>query len=445
MNITIIGTGYVGLITGLCFSAIGNNVICLDIDHKIVNQLNKGISTFYEEGLDNLLKEQLRKKSFIASVDFYKSIIDADIVFIAVGTPSTEQGEIDLSFIEKVGIDIGKVIKNSNKFLSIVIKSTVLPTTTDTFLRKIIEKYSQKKLGEFGLGMNPEFLREGSAIKDFMNPDRIVLGYEDEKTKKILIEIYKFWDCEKILVNTRTAELIKYTNNSFLALLISATNEIANLSSSIGNIDFREVMKGVKLDKRWNPNIEKIRSNPGILEYMNPGYGFGGSCFPKDVKALVKMGSYKGKKMKIMNSVLEVNDSQTEQIINDLENYINVNNKKILLLGLAFKPGTDDIRESSALNLVNILLKKNAFIYAHDPVAIKNFSKEIGYKERLTYIDNWDERSTGVDIIILLTGWQEYFKIYSLDLSHQIILDSRGILDKKNLKCKNYISFGKQK
>ena len=290
MNIAVIGSGYVGLITGLSLSKIGNQVRCVDLNQGIIKNLNLGIPHFFEEGLQELLRSEIDSGRFKASSKLEHLDLEFELIIIAVGTPSDSEGNIDLNYIKSASKDVGRFIKKSKNFISIVIKSTVLPSTTDTLVREIIENESSKVLGEFGLGMNPEFLREGSAIEDFMNPDRIVIGTEDEETKSKLKKLYSSWNCDKIFVNSRTAELIKYTNNCFLALQISASNEIANLAYDIGGIDVADVLKGVHLDKRWNPIKNGERSHPGILNYLKAGCGFGGSCFPKDVKALRNLG-----------------------------------------------------------------------------------------------------------------------------------------------------------
>lgn len=442
MKIVVVGTGYVGLITGLSLSSKGNNVRCVDLNENTVNSLNLGIPTFYEEGLENLLKQELDSKRFSVTKNLNEVLSDADVVFVAVGTPSLNNGDIDLAYIEKVAIDIGKLIKDSSKFISIIIKSTVLPTTTDTFVKQIIEKYSEKKLGDFGLGMNPEFLREGSAISDFMHPDRIVIGYEDKKTKKILDEIYSDWDCEKVFVNSRTAELIKYVNNCFLALLISSTNEMANLAASFKNIDIKRVMDGVKLDKRWNPKINNVRTEPEILTYLKAGCGFGGSCLPKDISALTNLGIKHGKDMKIMKSVLEVNKNQASQIIFDLKKDMKLEEKKCLVLGLAFKAGTDDVRQSSALSVISSLLSENVKVSAHDPISIDNFKKEIGKKSKINFSLDWEKEIKLNDVVIILTPWDEYSKIYNLNLSEKIIYDARRFLNMDKINCKKYLTIG---
>ena len=441
MKIVIVGTGYVGLISGLCFSSVNHNVTCVDINLKTVEMLNRISPPFYEKGLKELLKNEFNSNRFKVTSNLRNALIDADIVFLAVGTPSSEDGKVDLTYVENVSTEIGKIIRNTNRYISIIIKSTVLPTTTDTFVREIIEKYSGKKLGEFGLGMNPEFLREGSAINDFIYPDRIVIGYEDSKSKDYLLEIYKSWNCEKILVNTRTAELIKYMNNSLLALLISATNEISNISRSIGGIDYKKVIEGVKFDKRWNPVINKKRVNPEILSYLKPGCGFGGSCLPKDVNALIQMANEKEIDLKIMKNVLEVNKLQPKKLVENLSKSFDLSNKKIFVLGLSFKPGTDDVRESSSLTVINELMEISQLIFAHDPMAVSNFQKLMDNNSSLKYCKDWKKMASKVDIIILMTDWEEYKEIYNINLQNQIVYDARGILEGDKLNCKEYIIF----
>tara|TARA_Y100000991_G_C21951661_1_gene340098 strand:+ start:195 stop:1535 length:1341 start_codon:yes stop_codon:yes gene_type:complete len=442
MKIIVIGTGYVGLITGLSFSRFGHKVTCIDNNKEIVEKINNGIPTFFENGLQDLLNQELSSGRFKACLSLKECIEEVDLIFVAVGTPSLKNGSINMRFIKQVSVLIGKEIKHRNRFISIIIKSTVLPTTTDTLVREIIEKYSGKILGQFGLGMNPEFLREGSALKDFMEPDRVVIGFEDLKTKEYLDYLYKSWDCEKLFVNTRTAELIKYANNCLLALQISASNEIANLSAFIGNIDIKEVMLGVHLDKRWNPKLNNKRVNPQILDYLYPGCGFGGSCFPKDIKALINFGKKKENEMKILQSVIELNSNQPKIIIRDLSKVINLNSQNIMILGLSFKPDTDDIRESPALIIVRELLKENNRVFLHDPIAIDNFKKEIGFSTKITYSNNWEDDIHNSSIVIILTKWKEYEKLNSKDLNGKIIYDARRLLKKENISCKKYMSIG---
>ena len=448
MKVSIIGTGYVGLISGLCLASKGHKVKCYDNNIRIIESLNKGIPTIYEEGLDSILKLNLKSKNFKAELISEKTNFESELIIIAVGTPS-EEGKIDLKYIREVSKLIGRVLKSNDKFLSIIIKSTVIPGTTDTIVRKIIEENSGKKLGQFGLGMNPEFLREGNAIDDFMNPDRVVIGYEDNKTKKLLMKLYSPWKCDKIYVNTRSAEMIKYANNSLLATQISTANELANIASAIGNIDIMDVMNGVFADKRWSPILKNNnRISPEILTYLIPGCGFGGSCFPKDVQALRTKAYEVGLKPSILDAVLKVNTKQPQQVISSLkESMGELKEKKVLLLGLAFKPGTDDIRESISIKLANILLNENARIFAHDPIAIKESQKLFKKSKNIKFVESWEENIPNVDIIILATKWEEYKKLLKIEfqkkIKDKVFYDLRRFFKPSDFPDCHYLTIGR--
>lgn len=448
MKVSIIGTGYVGLVSGVCLAYKGHEVTCYDNNHEIVDSLNNGVPTIYETGLTQMLNKVLKEKRFIAKRISNETQLDSELVIIAVGTPS-EKGEIDLVFIKQVSVLLGKYIKSNDNFVSIVVKSTVIPGTTDTFVREVIEENSGKTLGQFGLGMNPEFLREGNAINDFMNPDRIVIGHDDEKTLKLLKMLYEPWDCDKIFVNTRTAEMIKYVNNSLLAIQISAANEFANIADSVGGIDIMDVMNGVYADKRWSPILsDKSRISPEILTYLVPGCGFGGSCFPKDVQALRTKSYEVGIEPKILDAVLTVNDNQPYQVIKLLKKaLVDLNNKKILLLGLAFKPGTDDVRESVSLKLIDNMLKNKAKIFAHDPIAIDNSKKVVSNHTNLRYIVNWKEKLSSVDAIVVATNWEEYQKLSSPNfqdkLTGKVLFDVRRFFIPTDFPKSIYLTIGR--
>jgi len=443
MNVTIIGTGYVGLVTGVCIAAKGHNVICIDIDSRLVSQLNSGIPHIYELDLEEMLKSVLNSGRFRASIDLEGALDWCDIVIIAVGTPS-KNGIIDLTFILEVVRNLGEYLKLHDRFLSIVVKSTTIPGTTDTIIKKELEKISERRFPAFGLGMNPEFLREGVAISDFMKPDRIVLGYEDGKTLELLDELYAPWDAEKIKVNTRSAELIKYANNALLAVQISAINEIANLAATIGGIDFMDIVKGIHMDKRWSPVLENTRILPDILTYLIPGCGFGGSCLPKDVQALRAQGIQNGLPMHMLNAVLDINDSQPYQVIQILEQEIHdISNQIILVLGLAFKPGTDDVRESASIRVIKSFVEKRANIFAYDPVAIKNFKVELGAVSNLvTFVEHWTDYVERSNIVVITTNWPEFHQIINLDMTDKILFDARRMFQPSDVKCKKYLSIG---
>ena len=442
MNIAVIGSGYVGLITGLCLAEKGHNVRCIDLNKNIVEKINKGIPNFYEEGLKNLLNAQLNSERFFTFTELGSLDIEVEMIIIAVGTPSDKAGNIDLKYIKNVSVDVGRFLKKTKQFISVVVKSTVLPGTTDEYVRKIVEEESSKTFGEFGLGMNPEFLREGSAIFDFMNPDRIVIGYEDQETKIKLEKLYADYDCEKLLVNSRTAEFIKYANNCFLALQISAANELANLAYQIGKVDIEEILYGVHLDKRWNPIINRKRVNPEILQYLKAGCGFGGSCFPKDVKAIRNLGQKNGLNMRILESIIEVNDNQPLKVFEIIQNINNLNKSNLLFLGLSFKENTDDIRESPALRILPKLKNKAKKIFAHDPFAIQNFKSKLVLFEGLEYSENWEDKVGLSEVIVVLTKWKEYKKLEKMDLKDKIIVDPRRFLERTKINSREYYSIG---
>jgi len=445
MKIGVVGTGYVGLVSGVCLASKGHEVICVDLRKDIVKKLNSGIPHIFERDLDELLKNVINKNLFEATNDLIYALNSSDIILLAVGTPS-ENGKIDLSQIKKASQEIGEYIRDNDKFISIVVKSTVVPSTTDSFVKNIIETTSKKKLGKFGIGMNPEFLREGDAVKDFMYPDRIVMGFEDDKTKLLLEEMYKPWKCDKLLVNSRTAEMIKYSNNTMLACLISMNNELSNLASKIGGIDYLDVIEGVSLDKRWSPIIDKKRIKPSIISYFTPGAGFGGSCFPKDVQAIRTQGETIGIDMQMTNSILSVNDNQPKQVLQMLSKF-SKSNKKVLLLGLSFKPETDDIRESSSIKILKLILLEGYKVIASDPIAIENTKKEINHSD-LRFDSSWKKEIELNDIIIIGTNWIEYKslkKILQKTSKKKVVIDCKRLFKSSEIVGHKYLTFGESK
>lgn len=434
MKISVIGTGYVGLVSGVCFSEIGHDVSCVDNDRAKVKKINSGESPIYEEGLDELLSKHI-KSSLRATTDLTSAVMNSDLTIIAVGTPFN--GEvIDLQYIEQVSKEIGEVLKLKQEYHVVVVKSTVVPGTTDKVVLQLLEKHSGKKAGkDFGVGMNPEFLREGTAIIDFMCPDRIVVGGIDQRSQDKLSEIYEpFANVDIIKTNNKTAEMIKYTSNSLLATLISFSNEIGNLCATLGGIDALEVMKGVHLDKRISPILENgQRISPALTTYLEAGCGFGGSCFPKDVKALISHGKNAGEKMQLLKAVIDINNEQPKQVLNLLsKHYPDLEGKRIAILGLAFKPGTDDMRESPAIPIVNNLLASKAIITAFDPVA-QDEAKKVFKTEKIIYSESVNEVVKGADAVLLLTRWPEFEalpEILNASDNSPLLIDGRRMLEK---------------
>ena len=432
MNISIIGTGYVGLVSGVGFASKGHDVICVDIVEEKVEKINRGKPPIYEKGLEDLLKEVVDQGKLIATIDIEKAIENTELTFICVGTPSSSDGSIDLSGIEKAVEDMVIPLKEKNGYHVFCVKSTVVPGTTEEKVLPILKR-SGKKVGEgFGLGMNPEFLREGIALEDFLKPDRIVLGGIDERSLDVLSRAYDGFDTPKLKTDIKSAEMIKYTSNALLATKISFANEISRVCEKIG-IDVYDVMEGVGLDHRIN------------RDFLNAGAGFGGSCFPKDVSALVRFAKENHLETKILDSVLTVNDEQPLHIVDRLNQIIGgLKGKRIAFLGLAFKGGTDDVRETRALPMVEKLLELEADVVGYDPEASENF-KELIYKD-IDYSENLQDALKDADICIIQNDWDEFKMLEPEDfniMKGDIIVDTRRILKKEEYVDKfTYIGVG---
>ena len=445
MKVSVIGTGYVGLVSGVCLAEMGHEVVCVDVDRAKVDQINRGQSPIYEPGLEDLLKKH-SGKNVRADTDLQAAVIGTDLSLISVGTPYRGD-KIDLTYIRQAAQEIGAALKSKDGYHVVVVKSTVVPGTTDQVVLPIIESASGKKAGSgFGLGMNPEFLREGEAVFDFMAPDRIVMGVIDEISLKALEELYNcFPTVEKVRTNTKTAEMIKYTSNCLLATLISFSNEIANLCSAMkSGVDVVDVMRAVHLDKRISPIMPSgERITPGITQFIEAGCGFGGSCFPKDVRALISYGEEQGQSMNLMKEVIRINERQPGQILRMIDGvFPDLKKVRIGILGLAFKPGTDDIRESPALPVMQQLLVKGALIKAFDPVAAKNAQKFLN-DESIEYCDSVKQAVEGTDAVVLMTRWDEFAELPEIlkkILPPPIVIDGRRMLDKSRIST--YLGIG---
>ena len=407
MKISIVGCGYVGCVTGVCFADMGNEVTLVDVDSDKVDFINEGRSPIYEPGLEALM--QKNRERVRATTNLRAAIHDTDITFVAVGTPSNADGSIDLTYVFRVCEEIGEVLREKEDFHIVIIKSTVFPGTTDDRVRHILEYTSGKKAGvDFGLGSNPEFLREGNAVHDFLSPDRIVIGADDPRTADALKALYASIDSRVLVASSRTAEMIKYTSNAILATKISFANEIGNLCKTIG-IDSGDVFLGVGMDSRVSP------------AFFRTGIGFGGSCFPKDVRALVAGARAHGEDLRILDAVLKTNESQPLRLLALLKKHIpDLDGKTIGVLGLAFKPDTDDIRESRALPVITGLLSSGAGVIAYDPAAMDNFRRVF---PQITYAS-----SAGAvleaDAVLILTEWKEF---EDLDYRGRIVIDGRRL------------------
>jgi len=434
MKVSVIGTGYVGLVSGVCLAEKGHDVVCVDVDRTKVDRINRGDPPIHERGLAELLQANVGKR-LRASTDLAAAVHDTDLSLIAVGTPF-KGDEIDLTYVGQAAAEIGAALRTKPGYHVVIVKSTVVPGTTETVVLPALEHASGKKAGpDFGVGMNPEFLREGEAIDDFMAPDRIVLGGIDERTLDALAELYAVFEgVDKIRTSPRTAELIKYTANSLLATMISFSNEIANLADALGGIDIAEVMRGVHLDKRLTPILpDGRRVVPGFTTYLEAGCGFGGSCFPKDVKALIAHGAKAGSPMRLLSQVVQVNATQPARIIELIRrHHPDLKDLPVSVLGVAFKPGTDDIRESPSLPVLDILLEEGAQVTVYDPIATPPLRS--AYPDRpIRFAGELAEAVERAEVVVIMTRWAEFNAVPKLIDGRQpapLVVDGRRMLDR---------------
>ena len=437
MKIAVIGLGFVGLSLTSMLASKGNNVIGIDVDVEKCKKICNGITPFFEPDLEKTLKIGLKKKLTIS--DDFSLVKDSDMIFVAVGTPQKSNGAIELSMIKKAVTSIGRILAKSKKKPIVLIKSTVTPGTMQNVILPILEKRSGKKAGkEFGLISNPEFLQESSAIRDTKFPHVIVLGgYQTKFMKKAKSFFSKLHPNVPIIItNHQTAEMIKYANNSFLATKISFINQLANLCQNVPGANIDDIAKIIGLD----PRIGKL--------FLNAGPGYGGSCLPKDMKALINFAGGIGIKPTLLNAVEKTNQKQMEYIIQLIEKILGkITSKRITILGTAFKPNTDDIRDSTAIELIKKLLKKKAHITVHDPKAIKNTKKVFGGK--IDYAKSIADALSKSQCVIIMTHWKQYEKLNNNSIKHmdkKFIIDCRRILAKKELRAEYHaIGMGKRK
>lgn len=437
MKISIIGTGYVGLVSGVCLAVMGHEVICVDKHKDIVERIMKSEATIYEPSLQELLEAVVAAGKLSATNDLRYGIENSDISIITVGTPFKD-GNIDLGFVEEASREIGKLLRSKDTYHLVCIKSTVIPTTTDTLVKNTIELESGKKSGEFGLVMNPEFLREGEAVMDFLNPDRIVIGAYDDKSYELFKKVYEgYFDAPILRVSLRTAELIKYASNTLLAMLISYSNEIAAISEAVGSTDVEEVLYGLSLDKRLSPKIDGKLIRPDILKYLKAGRGYGGSCFPKDIKGLIAFSEQKGYVPELLKATSGINEKQVQRIAYMLEDELGkIEGRRILVLGLAFKQNSDDIRESPAIGLVKLLVERKALVSVTDPVAIEKAKLVLGEKD-INFLKDLSDESASFDAVVLMTPWNEYVELFNKDyfkyLKTAVVFDGCRALQKNKI------------
>ena len=433
MQVIIVGTGYVGLVTGTCFADVGINVTCVDIDKEKIENLKKGISPIYEPGLDDMIERNVKKGRLHFSTNLSETLNDADVVFIAVGTPPDEDGSADLKYVLSVASEVGS---HMNKYMLVVTKSTV-PVGTAKKVKNAVQTELDKRNSKltFDVASNPEFLKEGAAIDDFMKPDRIVVGIESTKAEEIMSHLYKPFVMNGhpvIFMDIPSAEMTKYAANSMLATKISFMNDIANLCEIMG-ADVNMVRKGIGSDTRIG------------TKFIYPGIGYGGSCFPKDVKALIKTADENGYSMRVLKSVEDVNDDQKNVLFNKMKKYYNgdLKGKQIALWGLSFKPQTDDMREAPALVLIKSMLEAGCKIKAYDPVAMHESKRRIG--DSIEYASDQYDAIKNADCLMIITEWTEFrmpdTKMMKELMKKPVVFDGRNIYNHKEMKAEGFDYF----
>lgn len=433
MKIAVIGTGYVGLVSGTCFSELGVRVSCLDIDQEKIDNLNKGILPIWEPGLKDMVDDNMRKGLLSFTSDYAEALKDAEAAFICVGTPPDEDGSADLKYVLAVAREIGR---NINDYIVVVTKSTVPIGTSEKVRKAVADEIAARNVDiKFDVASNPEFLKEGSAVADFMKPDRVVVGVDSEKAKELMTRLYRpmlLNNFRVIFTDIPSAEMIKYAANSMLATRISFMNDLANLCELVG-ADVNMVRKGIGSDTRIGS------------KFLYPGCGYGGSCFPKDVKALIKSASDYGYSLEILTAVENVNNRQKEILFDKVYKYFkgDLKGKKIAMWGLAFKPNTDDMREAPALVLAEKFTSMGAKIYAYDPVAMEEAKRRLG--DMITLCKSPYEATENADALLLVTEWSEFRVLdYKLleKMKQKLIFDGRNIYDPAEVRRFGFQYFG---
>lgn len=423
MNISIIGSGYVGLVTGACFSELGNNVVCCDSNKEKIASLKKGVIPIYEPGLEEMISKNMKQKRLKFTSSIKEAVVSSDVIFLAVGTPSLKNGDADLTGIENVARSIAE---NMPAYRLIVEKSTV-PVETGKWVKHTIETYIKKKI-KFDVASNPEFLKEGVAISDFMHPDRIVVGVESKKAADILKELYRPLNSRIVVTDIKSAELIKHASNSFLATKISFVNALAQICDKVG-ADVVEVSEGMGLDKRIG------------RPFLNAGIGYGGSCFPKDLDAFISISDRLGYCFNLLKSVKEVNEQQKLFFVEKIKSKLwIIKDKTIGVLGLSFKPDTDDIRNAPSIDIIKMLLEEGAKVKAYDPSSMPK-AKEV--LKGIKFCKNPYEAAKGSDCLLVITEWDEFKEIDLLkikkSLKRPLVIDGRNIYEPQAMKKMGFV------
>lgn len=431
MRICIVGAGYVGLVTGACLAKVGHHVRCVDVRAEAVAAINAGRSPIVEPGLPEIIRSGLEEGRFRATLSLREGMEGAEVILIAVGTPTSE-GSIDLSYVRDAAAGIGEILSGGTGYRTVTVKSTVVPGTTDSLVRTTLEAASGRMVGEFGLCMTPEFLREGCAVEDFMEPDRIVIGQWDGRSGDTLARVYAPFACPVVRTSLRNAEMIKYAANALLASMISFSNQIAIICERLDGVDVDEVFEGVYLDRRLTPMSGGERVRPGILSYLKAGAGYGGSCFPKDVLAITQFSRSLGAPAPLLEAVMEVNRSRASTLADMVEQPLKgLRGRTVAILGLTFKPLTDDLRDSPALAAAAQLIERGAVVRGYDP-QVPPGRLDSRIPADLVLCGGLSEAVKGADAVVLATAWQEFVEAdwaaLCASMRIRLVVDGRNAL-----------------
>lgn len=446
MNICVVGAGYVGLVAAVSFASYGHRVVCMDMQSAKVDLINQGISPIAEPGLAKKLNQNLAAGRLKATGDMLEAVADSEVIFVCVETPVNQNGESNLSVLKEAVRQVALAVEPQQHYQVIAIKSTVVPTTTEKVVLPILSENIEKPIG---LCMNPEFLREGNALEDFVHPDRVVVGELDARSGDKLATIYKDFQAPILRTSLSTAEMIKHTSNALLATAISFSNEVANICELLPGVDIKEVMEAVHLDQRFAVDYQGERVGAGILSYFMPGCGFGGSCLPKDLNALQTFARDNGYQPPLLEAVGRINNDRSIRLVDMAEYSLgSLTGRRVAILGLAFKPNTDDMRDSPAIPAVEELLNRGALVAAFDPQATESAEDRWGDVDGFYCTSSVNEALTDADAAILITDWPEFKKLppqtFATLMRQPIVVDGRRTLDNQDDSAWRYMGIGRK-
>jgi UDPglucose 6-dehydrogenase len=447
VNIAVIGAGYVGLVTGAGLATLGHRVACADTNPSRVAEINAGRSFLQEPGLGELLRQGVDRGALRATTDVSTAVRGAEVALICVDTPSSPGGAINLRAIRECAESVGAALRNQQSYAVVAVKSTVVPGTTEDVVGPQVWRAAGRGRDEIGLAVNPEFSREGQAVQDFLRPDRIVIGGIDERSTTTVKAVYADVSARILSTTPRTAEVMKYTSNALLAVLISFSNEIAEICEATEGVDVTDVLQGVHLDHRLSPVRGEERIRPGILQYLWPGCGFGGSCLPKDVRALSHYARSAGVTPHLLDAAMRINEARPQFLISVLERSLgSLGGLRIAVLGLAFKPGTDDLRDSPALPVIEGLTRKGAHVAAYDPVAGPRARSLWAPTANVTICSSASEAAANAHGIVLVTAWPEFatldWKALRGVVADNVLVDGRRLLSPRDIEQAGFRYFG---